>query len=313
MNRFIRYFNQNKKGIIITVAIIVFVIILLRIINSLLAVNNENISRNDVTDKPIKSAITGEKVSEKITDENTKTIQDFIENCNNKQYEEAFNMLTEDCKEEYKNDVNIFKQNYLEKIFKTVKTYEIDLWLVKENEYTYQVTLYDDNLLATGGNDISTNFQDHITIINENGEIKVSINNFIRKEDINKSESINNIEIILNNKKIYEDYEVYNITVKNKTDKTIMIADRKNLDGICIIDERNVEYTSMLNELLQTDLIIKNSEEKNLNIKFNKLYNTYSRQTKKFKIKQIIMDYENYIQNANNPSIDKKTIEINIK
>ena len=222
-------------------------------------------------------------------------------------------MLTEDCKEEYKNDINVFKQNYIEKIFKTVKTYEIDLWLVKEDKYTYQVTLYDDNLLATGGSGISTNFQDHITITNKNGETKVSINNFIGKESINKSTSLNNIEIVINSKKVYEDYEVYNITVKNKTDKTIMIADRKNLDGICIIDERDVEYSAMLNELLQNDLIIKKSDEKIINIKFNKLYNTYSRKTKRFKIKEIIIDYEKYIQNTNNSNIEKKEAEINIK
>lgn len=312
MNRFIRYFNQNRKGIIITVAIIAFAIILLRIINNLLGSEIGTTNRNDVTDKPIQSTITGEKISEKTTDENTKAIKTFIEYCNNKQYEEAFNMLTDDCKEEYNNDINIFKQNYTERIFKTAKTYEIELWLIEGDEYTYQVILYEDNLLATGGVGINKNFQDYITITNRKSETKISINNFIRKENINKSTSLNNVEIVINNKRIYEDYEVYNITIKNKTDKTVMIANREKLDDICLLDEKDTEYSSMINELIQNELVIRKSAEKNIDVKFNKIYNTYSRKTKKIKFKNIIMDYESYIKNTANQEINKVEAEINI-
>ena len=97
MNRFIRYFNQNRKKIIISVAIIAFIIIIIRIIDSIYAkiniskidniiVNNEN--------QPTESVITGETVSQDITSKNQNEIDNFINYCNNKQYNQAYELLT---------------------------------------------------------------------------------------------------------------------------------------------------------------------------------------------------------------------------
>ena len=42
MNKFIRFFNQNKKGIIKVIIIIAFAFILLQLVNSLLKPNKSN-------------------------------------------------------------------------------------------------------------------------------------------------------------------------------------------------------------------------------------------------------------------------------
>ena len=315
MNRFIRYFNQNRKKIIIGMAIIAFIIIIIRVIDSIYANINKNTNNNVIKNslEPTKSIITGENVSENTTNENKKEIEKFVNYCNNKKYEDAYNLLTEDCKSEYSNDSNIFKHNYVEKVFKTPKTYGIELWLTNNSEYTYRIIFYEDNLLATGGQNLKNNYEDYITVTNKNNEKKLSINGFIKEENINKSKIESNVEIIINSKLIYNSYEKYNLTVNNKTGKTIILSVSNNNEDICIIDDNNVVYNGILSEISQDLLIIRPNSSRNLNIRFEKIYNTYSRKINKIKFKNIIMDYEGYIQNTNETNIEKVEIEIDIK
>lgn len=315
MNRFIRYFNQNRKKIIISVAIIAFIIIIIRIIDSIYAKinisNTDNIIVNN-ENQPTESVITGEKVSQDITSKNQNEIDNFINYCNNKQYNQAYELLTDECKQEYNNDVNKFKGNYVNKIFLTKKTYNIELWLHKDYEYTYKVTLYNDDLLATGGENINTNYQDYITVSRKNNQGKININGFIKRNNIDKSVIVNNIEVVVNSQKIYKNYEVYNLIIRNRSDKTIALTNEKNGKDICIVDENNVEYQALLNDTSIDQLELRSAFEKNIDIKFNKIYDNY-KVIKKIKLKNVIMDYERYLQNNKDESEETTEIEINIK
>lgn len=313
MKNFIRYWNQNRKKIMIIIAIIVFVFIIIKTLDNIF-LNNSN--KNNITDEaqkyePTQSVITGTKVTTEKTKENTDVIEKFVTYCNNAEYENAYNLLTDDCKEEFNNNINIFIQNYVSKIFKNSKTYDLDLWLTEGNIYTYQIELYDDNLLATGGSSINSNIQDYITVVSQNNENKININGFIQKKNINKSQEVNGINIVINSKKVYKNYETYNITIKNQTDKTIMLTTKQNSKDICLVDNNNIEYTSFLNEIPETSVTLKSGYEKSINIRFNKIYDLY-RTIEKVKFKSIILDYEKYLQNSNE-SIEKIEMEISIK
>lgn len=315
MKNFIRYWNQNKRKIIIIIAIIVFIFIIIKTLDNMF-LNNSN--KNKTTDKaqkyePTQSVITGENVTTEKTKENTDVIGKFITYCNNAEYENAYDLLTDDCKEEFNNDINTFIQNYVSKIFTNSKTYDLDLWLTEGNIYTYQIKLYEDNLLATGGSSInSNNIQDYITVVNQNNENKININGFIQKKNINKSQEVNGISIDINSKKVYKSYEAYNITVKNQTDKTILLSTRQNSQDICLVDNNNVKYTSFLNEIPENSLTLKSGYEKSVNIRFNKIYDLY-RIIEKVKFSNIILDYEKYLQNSNDDNMEKAEIEISIK
>ena len=139
MNRFIRYFNQNRKGIITSIAVIAFFIIFITLLNRLWIGNEGKKYQNDVTDEPIKSVITGEKVSERTNEVNTQIIKKFVEYCNNGDYGRAYDLLTDECKDEYNNDKNIFLKKYIASVFSNKKTYEIELWLTEQYNYTYKM------------------------------------------------------------------------------------------------------------------------------------------------------------------------------
>ena len=278
MEKIIRYWNQNRKQIIIVIAIIAFIIIMLRVINNLAKqINSSNNNTNTiskVTDlqKPTESTITGQNVPESVTKENTDIIKTFVDYCNNNQAQKAYELLSNDCKEEFNNNINVFINDYYNRIFKTKKTYNLELLYTEAGSYTYKTTYYEDNLLATGGTGVNNNFEDYITIINQDGERKLNINNFIKNQEINKTQVTNNIEITIKSKKVYRSYEQYKITIKNNNSTTILLSDGKNSEDICLLDKNDTKYVAFLHEIPEYNLLLRAGRTTELNISFNKIY-----------------------------------------
>ena len=278
MSKIIRYWNQNRKQIIIVIAIIAFIIIMLRVINNLAKqINKSNNNTNTiskVTDlqKPTKSTITGQNVPETVTKENTDIIKTFVDYCNNNQEQKSYELLSNDCKEEFNNNINVFINDYYNRIFKTKKTYNLELLYTEAGSYTYKITYYEDNLLATGGTGANNNFEDYITIINQDGERKLNINNFIKNQEINKTQVTNNIEITIKSKKVYRSYEQYKITIKNNNSTTILLSDGKNSEDICLLDKNDTKYEAFLHEIPEYNLLLRAGRTTELNISFNKIY-----------------------------------------
>jgi len=315
VNSLLRYWNQNRKKIILTVAIIALLIISIQTINSILRINRERNGQNiqnDMADerRPIQSVITGEKVSEEKTNENVTVIEEFVKYCNQNEFEKAYQLLTDECKEEFNNDVNLFINNYCKLIFNTRKGYNLDLWINKRNNYTYKIKYYEDNILATGGTNLDKNFEDYITITEKNNKSKISVNGFVSNDKLNCSQEVNGVKITVDNRRIYKDYEKHIITVKNNTSKTIMITERKDDNDICLIDTNNVEYPSFSTEIPFFNLSLMPGEEKQISIKFNKIYSLY-RTIEKIEFKNIILDKEKLEANSDE-NIEKIKITIEI-
>lgn len=279
MNKIIRYWNQNREKIIIVIAIIAFFIIVIQVINGLLKNSNyssRNINTNKTIDvtKPNKSEVTGQELTEKVTETNTDLIKEFVTYCNDGEIQKAYDLLSSDCKAEYRDDISIFKNNYFNKVFNKAKTYKLDLVGSTSGAHTYKITYYKEDLLATGGKS-SDNIEDYITIIKENNENKINISSFIRKENINKTQSNDDIEIIVNSKRVYRSYEIYNLTIKNNTNNSISISDGINNLDIYLMDKSNTKYTAFINEIPMYNLSLSKKQQINLEIKFNKIYDVY--------------------------------------
>lgn len=304
LNQIIRYFNQNKKKIIIGVAVIAFLIILLTIINSAIKQNRqkENIDPNDyaVTDleKPDESIISDVNLSEETAKINSEIIKSFVEACNNKNYEQAYNLLSAECKEVEYPTLQDFQNDYIKHIMENSVSYQLELWTVYDGYITYRVTFYEGNLLQNGGIPPEENYVDYITLLQEENEIKLNINKFVKREEINKSAKDRNIEIIINARNVYMDYEIYNITFKNYSEKSILINDGQDSNNMFITDQNGNQYISYINEIPLTSLGLKPGFQKLLNVKFAKAYNTY-REVKYITFQNIILDSELYNSNPN--------------
>ena len=308
MNKLLRYWNQNRKKIITIISIIVLSLILIQVANNFAREKHKKQSNNlqnnvnnikDVT-RPNISIASDEKLNENETTNNSEILKKFIENCNNKNIKEAYNMLSKDCKNElYKNNIEEFNKNYINKIFTTFKSYELELWQKNNNKYTYKVIYQDGNPLQTGQANNTNNFLDYITIVKENKELKLNINNFVCNEELSRSKEEKDVVIKINSKKTYIDYEIYNITVINNSENKILLNNRKNIKDIYLTDSRGHKYFSLIYELPSSALIINSKDKNTFELKFNKNYNTISN-INTMEINNIQLEYEeNMIKDEN--------------
>ena len=136
-------------------------------------------------------------------------------------------------------------------------------------------------------------------------------NNEARKEkrNVNKMQEQNGIKITINDRFMYREYEKYNITIKNNTDKTILISEKINSNDICLIDSNEIEYDSMLNEVPSVNLELQPGTEKKMDIRFYKMYNLY-RTIESIKFKNIITDKDSY--DINKENVSKVNISIDV-
>ena len=300
MYKIIRFYNQNRKQIIRVIAIITFIILLIQMLNYIyknkIDNNQINISENKKSNignfgtiVSNKSAITDTKVdNEKLNDDVT-VINEFIENCNERNIEKAYSLLSNECKEEMYPTAKDFYENYYMMVFNNNKLeYSVENWI----QDTYEVKFVED-MLATGKiND--ENKQDYITIVEENDSFKININNYIGREILNKE--IENNDIILNliQKDIYMDYEVYKITIKNNTGKSILLAPEDKTNTIYLQNTNGGKFYAASSELLKEELLLENNYIHTIDVKFNKTY-SYSNNIECLAFSNVVLDYEEYL------------------
>ena len=305
MNRFIRYFNQNRVKIIIAILIVAFIIILVQAINNILKeMQTEEEPTEPViqdSSRPVESVITGEELTEETTDNNLNVIGQFVGFCNNQEYENAYNLLSQDCKDAVYSTLDSFVTDYCNKVFTTNMSYNLELWYNASNAYTYRILYFENNILSTGNINPTNNIEDYITVTESEDGYKLNINNFIERETINKSQNIEGTEITItiNDRYIYRSYERYTITVRNNTDKTILLSEGTNGNDICLVDSNEVEYDSIINEVSLANLELTPGVERTLDIRFYKMYNLY-RTINSISFKNIILDKNTFEQDAEN-------------
>lgn len=305
MQKFIRWYNQNRTEAIIIIAIIAFAFIMLRVLNSIVARNTEQ-SNNDISSKNSstsqsttisktnKSVITGEKVPTGVSNTYENIIKEFIENCNNGKILEAYNMLSDECKETMYPTLGDFTRNYYKKIFNTNRIYSIENWFREGTTCTYFIK-YMEDILSTGNVSSNNDRSDYITVIVQDNTYKLNIGGYVKRNISKQTATKNNVQININWVDMYIDYCILNITIKNNTENTICMDTKESTKTTFIYDENKVTYASFLNEIAQKELIMKKSEMKNLNIKFNQMYNP-SRGVSGIVFQDVVLNYENYIK-----------------
>ena len=320
MYKLIRWYNQNRFKFWITVMIIIFIFVIIHLFNSFSEIqiekqrqeiqqknnqvqnNNQNSYKNES-----KSIISGGKVDEAYQKEFGELIDNFLKNCINRNYEEAYKFLSKECKAELYPSKKMFIDNYCNEKFEKDMQYSFQSWTSSGN-YIFLIKIYE-NILSTGN--ANTNYiQDYYTIKQENDEYKLNISSFIGKQNYaSKIGEKNGIKIELKNTCVYMDYQTYEISVKNNTQNSIMLNPKENSNSIYIIDSNGIKIDSLLYENKENELILSPGEEKKITIKFNNAYQ-YGVNISKIVFSNIITNYEEYLNN--NEYEEKEIIEIEI-
>ena len=279
MYRLIRYWNQNKKTIIKVLMIIIFLFLIIQIMNITIKKKNEdnlsNMSENsnnttNVTKEEAQkglmsdqSAITGQNISKEKLKNATDIIYNFVDYCNKQDLNNAYNLLTEDCKQQMFTSVESFKNGYYNNVFGgQKKNCIIENWTGN----TYKVDIKDDILSI--GKDSGYSKQDYITIEESKGEYKLNINNYIGFKKIDKKTSKDNITMDVVGRNVYKDYEEYNIKVTNNTKNNIQLDSVNSAKTLYLEDSNGAKYSYYNHELTDQTLTVSAGQTKEVTIKF---------------------------------------------
>lgn len=318
MSNLRKYYYDNKQKIWKTILIIVSIFAVIYGVNYFMRLQNDNyntlaqnIPQNTIVDNTSlttnQSVVGGSIIDDSILEEHITVIENFLNLCNNKEFEKAYELLSTDCKENVFNNYNLFKTAYCDKIFNTSKTYTTENW----SGNIYRIRLVED-ILATGQSSTTgTAIQDWYTIVDEDGEEKLNINNYIGKRKFTDSTSTeNDITIKILEKNTYKDYENYTIEVTNNTDNTIYLDDGEDTSTIYIEDSNGVKHEAASSEIIYSTLTLMPGQTKRYTIKFTNTYIT-NREITSMTFDKVILNYDEYLTNTENYE-DTISITINI-
>ncbi len=300
LNNLKRYFNQNTKAILTVIGFIAFIIIIIQVLNNMTkasieeqskqAINNKNSNNIENTSNYSKSIISNQEIGENTYKEQSNIIDNFINYCNNGDVQNAYNLLSNDCKKEMFPKLEDFRNNYYDKVFNSKKSYSIQNW----SNSTYKVRIKKiNNMLATGKVGNNEAIEDYYTVVYRDNEYKLNINNFIGTQAINAEEENQNIKIKVINKKTYMDYEIYNINVKNDTKNYILLDTKETTKGMYVKDSKDVKYPSYSHEIVDSSLIIPSGGNRDLTIKYTNSF-VVNRKIQYLVFSDIILDYYKY-------------------
>lgn len=297
MNKFVRYYNQNRREIFLIAIIILFAIFLLHFINygiakkhneELLQEKESNTTQNIAIkyDESINTyqAISGKKND--VTSENDiDNIIKFIGYCNEGNIDEAYGIISDECKDALFPSLDDFKHLYYDNNFSTNKSYSIQNW----SHQTYKVDLKE-NMLHTGKTNMN-NIQDFITVVKYKNEYKLNINNFIGKKNINKTSNMKNITIEVISKNTFMSYETYNFKITNDNDFAVYLDELNETDTIYLTDKNDLKYIAYSHELSREQLKINPHTSITPEIKFTNAY-IVDRDFEKITFSNVLLDNE---------------------
>ena len=311
--RWLNAFIKRNKNIIIELAKKIGILIIIVFIGTVIMSNliNKEINTHETDDNisiynPSKTVITGNNITKENYNQDEEIIQKFVDYCNNKDVNSAYNLLSKDCRECLYGTLEKFKIGYYEKIFTNKKEFNLQSWVNNENYHTYRIR-YMDDFLSSGDYDDIKKGEDYITIDNSENEMKINVNGFICSEFINKEIESNGIEINISKRNIFMNYEEYLIKVKNGTKSNIIIDTGEKSNSIELFDNSNVKYSArkMNIQNLNSELLVNITRP--LKIRFDKNYNP------KIKSKYIeFTDIVNDIKNYNNKGKNRLSIKIDL-
>ena len=264
--RLMQWSKQHKKELI-AIGLLAWLVIF--IINTILKNQKVKLDPPSTSYTPHQAVY---KENETVPEKYQKSIENIIDKyfnfCNEGKYEEAYNLITPECKKKLYPSLAQFK-GYVDYVFQgKKKIYNIQSLSMVDNKYIYNIRILDD-ILANGTTDGYYYYEEKIILIEDNGEMKLSIGEYIGEEQLNIKAEDDNMIFEIQSKSVDYETETYTIKVTNKTDKYIVISDNtQNNEIILDLGEQTRRPTGM--EYLS--IYVKPNATMVQEIKFDKFY-----------------------------------------
>lgn len=295
------YYRRNKEKIELLMKVLVivaFVVFIMSFIfkNSSNKQTNINEDISQTTYKPKETIISGSDIKEERYEEDSNIIKLFVEYCNNGNVQEAYNILTDECKENLYPTLDKFKQKYCDRYFSEKREYSLQSWVNNGIYTTYQMRITND-ILSTGIYQDGEAYQDYITIVNNGESEKININGYIGRNQIYKTTELEEINVVAERVDIYAEYEEYTIEVTNNTNNIIMLDSMQNpAYTLRISSDGDKNYAVRLNSINYSKLLVNPGETRKIKMEFSKKYGNSS-VSKQIVFSKVVKNYNEFINN----------------
>ena len=262
----IRFFRKNSKilFIILCVWLIIFLI-------------NFALKRYDppkklqTTFKPHTSVMDPKKsVPENVSNPIEDMIEEYVGYCNEGNYQSAYNMLSDFCKEYvFYNDIDQFAEYLATKMHGKVN-YAIQDYSNDGNTYIYQLK-YSDDMLATGLTNSEYSYIEEKMVFKKqkDGTIDMAVGNFVDFGDIKNISENDYLKVDVKSVVKYYSVEEYTVRFSNRTDNTIVISDGEE-PSECVLVLASGDVREKTNANI--DIVLEPKESKNFVLRFQKRY-----------------------------------------
>lgn len=256
----------KKYGLIFIVALIGIMVIL----GVNYALKNGEIktsTKENTVDSFVQPVIdTKNPISEGYKEEIEVLISNYIDLCNNKEYEKAYDILDDEFKSIYFKNIDRFKI-YIDKLFKSRRMYNVQNISNINGVYVFSVKIMDD-ILATGTTGEYKTVEDKYVAKKVDGEFKISLNGYCGKENINivSEDEFMKVEII--SKTMTYEQEKYSINFTNKTSNYIILANEESQGEFAL----NVSGDIKVSNISDSNIVIMPNETTTKTISFDKYF-----------------------------------------
>lgn len=215
------FFRKNKKLIFI----IVLIWLVIFFINQLLKLYTPEQELENTYEPHVSVMDSADKVPERYQTTIEELINEYVTYCNNNDFDKAYNMLSKECREYAYPNYEDFLE-HLKVVMYTPKKYSIQNYSNLDNMYIYSIN-YTDDFLATGLTNSEYSYTEEKMTFkeNDNGEIEMSVGNFIKHEDIKFSTENEYLKIDVRERIVNYNTEEYTIRFTNRTNYDIVISD----------------------------------------------------------------------------------------
>lgn len=257
------FFKKHKKKITIIIIIVGIVIAIDRFLGSRQVVEMPSTTYEPHSPVMDETAEVPEAYKQPINN----LIDNYVNYCNNKEYENAYNLLSSDFKSNYCDNIEEFKK-YVDQLYKEKQIYNIQNFSNVNGAYVYRLRLLND-ILATGTTDGYEYKEEKVVIKEENGVLKLALNGYVGEENLGIVAEDEYMRIDIVKKQVAYTSETYTVEITNKTGNFIVLLDNTETDEIIMKvngDSRGV------NGLENGNLVVLPNSKKTLTLPFDQYY-----------------------------------------
>ena len=199
------FFVKYQKPLIVVFVAIIIIIMLNRFL-----VSRRRLEAPQTTYQPNVSVIdSSSEVPKKVASSFEEFIDKYIKYCNSRDYVNAYNLVSEDCKKNFfGNNYDMFVE-YVQQKFTTPRSYAIQDYSNYDDKYIYSVKLFDD-FLATGLTNMEYKYQEEkmVASYDENNNIVFSVGNYIESRPLTCMNSNEYLKAEITNEVVKYSFEI---------------------------------------------------------------------------------------------------------